>query len=391
MKKTKYAGVMEYENKDSSISYTINYYNEFKKKITKTIGNSKKDKMTLSKANKIRTNLLAEAKKKAKLIKNNSLKRNEFEVGEMTLDECFEKYYVQAKSNLKSFNPTKNQYYSQTSPIIGSIKIKDLDSNTKNIFYSKYKDTLKPVTIDHYLTTPKALINILKELDLYNKNNPFKYKKNTKPKQENYRRTGVLSIKDISTLIEYINIFQNHKKNYKEVLLFISIALTTGGRAKTILNIKTEDIEFNGTHGTVVLRESKTYMNVKAYLDPDIVKDLKIFKFKNKDKNTNIFTISYETLQRFLKAIFEKLFNSKLDKKDKNYNYKKIVIHTFRHTFATLLIKQNTNLVHIQKLLGHKDIATTARYITSDEKDREKAVLELVNNLNYENVFNAFE
>jgi hypothetical protein len=204
MIKTKYAGVMEYKKKDDSISYTINYYNEFRKKVTKTVGNSKKDKMTLSKANKIRANLLEEVKNKVKLIKSDSIKRSEYEVGEMTLDECFEKYYVEAKSNLKSFNSTKNQYYSQTSPVIGKIKIKDIDTNTKNILYTKYKDKLKPVTIDHYLTTPKALINILKELDLYHKNNPFKYKKNTQPKQENYRRTGILSSKDIKKLIDYI-------------------------------------------------------------------------------------------------------------------------------------------------------------------------------------------
>jgi len=177
MEKTKYSGIMEYKKKDDSISYTINYYNEFRKKVTKTVGNSKKNKMTLSKANKIRTNLLAEVKNRVKLIKNSSLKRTEYEVGEMTLDECFEKYYVEAKCNLKSFNSTKNQYYSQTSKIIGDIKIKDLDTNTKNKLYTEYKDTLKPVTIDHYLTTPKALINILRELDLYHKNNPFKYKK----------------------------------------------------------------------------------------------------------------------------------------------------------------------------------------------------------------------
>jgi integrase len=389
MEKTKYAGIMEYENKDSSLSYTINYYNEFKNKVTKTVGNSKKDKMTLSKANKIRTNLLIEVKKRIELIKNSSIKRSEYEVGEMTLDECFERYYVEAKSNLKSFNSTKNQYYSQTSPVIGKIKIKDLDTNTKNKLYTEYKDKLKPVTIDHYLTTPKALINILKELDLYHKNNPFKYKKNTQPKQANYRRESTLSKKDINTLLEYIKIFQSHKKNYKEVLLFINIALTTGGRARTILNIKTEDLKFNGKLGTVILRESKTYMNVKAHLNPDIVEELKTFKNTNQSSNTKIFNISYEILQRFLKPVFDKLFNSKLDKEDINYSYKKIVIHTFRHTFATQLLKKN-NLVLVQKLLGHKDIATTAKYITSSEKEQQTAVLDLINILNYETTLNDF-
>lgn len=390
MQTTKFKGVMEDLKKDGSIAFTINYYDEAKKKKTKMVGNSKKDGMTVSKANKIRNNLIDEVKNKTEIIKNNNIKRSEYEVGEMTLDECFEKYYTVAKSNLKSFNSTKNQYYYRISSVIGEVKIKDLDSNTKFKVVEEYTDTLKPVTIEHYLSTPKALINTLKDLDLYNKNNPFKFPKSTKLKQDNYRRTGVLTIKDINTLIEEIKINYNHKKNYLQVLLFINIALTTGGRAKTILNIKTEDIEINGKLGTVILRETKTFMNVTATLNPNIIEELKIFKYKNRNSNTKIFRISYETLLRFLSPVFEKLFNSKLDKEDINYSYKKIVIHTFRHTFATLLIEQNTNLVHIQKLLGHKDIATTAKYITSSKKDQENAVLTLINRIDNENTFDDF-
>jgi site-specific recombinase XerD len=42
-------------------------------------------------------------------------------------------------------------------------------------------------------------------------------------------------------------------------------------------------------------------------------------------------------------------------------------------------------------LLGHKDIATTAKYITSSEKEQKNAILELIANLNYEKVFSDFD
>jgi site-specific recombinase XerD len=51
-----------------------------------------------------------------------------------------------------------------------------------------------------------------------------------------------------------------------------------------------------------------------------------------------------------------------------------ITPHTFRHTFATHLIRNQVDIRTVQALLGHAGIQMTARYLHSDTRTMEAAV-----------------
>ena len=44
-------------------------------------------------------------------------------------------------------------------------------------------------------------------------------------------------------------------------------------------------------------------------------------------------------------------------------------LHRFRHTYATTLLRQGVDLLSLQKLLGHKDLASTQKYLRALEPE----------------------
>jgi len=57
---------------------------------------------------------------------------------------------------------------------------------------------------------------------------------------------------------------------------------------------------------------------------------------------------------------------------------KKVTVHTFRHSFATHLLENGTNLRYIESLLGHESSKTTEIYthITTNGFDQLKSPLD---------------
>jgi integrase len=53
---------------------------------------------------------------------------------------------------------------------------------------------------------------------------------------------------------------------------------------------------------------------------------------------------------------------------------KKVTFHSARHTFATLLLTEDTNMRVIQKLLGHSELKTTEIYAKVIDKKKQEAI-----------------
>lgn len=62
---------------------------------------------------------------------------------------------------------------------------------------------------------------------------------------------------------------------------------------------------------------------------------------------------------------------------EETYKEKKVSPHTFRHTFATNLLRKTNNLRVVQKALGHSSISTTQIYTHIVDTELENAMKEL--------------
>ena len=59
----------------------------------------------------------------------------------------------------------------------------------------------------------------------------------------------------------------------------------------------------------------------------------------------------------------------------------KVVFHTLRHTFASWLVEDGTDLYAVQKLMGHSTISMTERYAHLSNGTLQNAVKRLEKNL----------
>jgi integrase/recombinase XerD len=160
----------------------------------------------------------------------------------------------------------------------------------------------------------------------------------------------ILSKKEI---FDMINVMQNVKHK-----LIIMVCYSSGLRASEVVNLKWEDIDFQ--RNTIHIKRAKGKKDRIVMLSPKVKKLLKNF---DKEKLGFIFkSRNGKHSIRSIELIVEKA--KKLAKINKN-----ITPHSLRHSFATHLLENGTDILYIKQLLGHSDLKTTLIYTKISKKD----------------------
>jgi len=155
----------------------------------------------------------------------------------------------------------------------------------------------------------------------------------------------VLTVEEVKRLI-------NSAKNIKHKLI-LKLLYGTGLRVSEIINLQKGDINFGEDLIKVNLGKGKKDRFVK--LPASIKEDLESYSKLNNSKN--LFP-SNRGGKLTKKSIAKIVSNNARKAKIK----KRVYPHLLRHSFATHLLEQGTDLRIIQKLLGHSSIKTTQIY-----------------------------
>ncbi|MDQ3098904.1 MAG: site-specific integrase [bacterium] len=162
-------------------------------------------------------------------------------------------------------------------------------------------------------------------------------------------------------------------EHYYNWTMFFSIMAYTGMRPGEVAKMTINDVDFGRGVFNVRSRYSKTHQQRFVPIPPNIADKLQEYVDKlstpqlfvqNKDGRSNG--------KLYDKQAWGYNFHQRINRL--NIKRERLTPYSLRHSFITILLEQDVNLFKVQKIVGHRNIATTAIYTHMTTKDIQEAI-----------------
>jgi integrase/recombinase XerD len=161
--------------------------------------------------------------------------------------------------------------------------------------------------------------------------------------------------------------------NFKHRVLIMFI-YSTGARVSECVNIKITDIDSKRMQ--VNIQEGKGLKQRKVPLSPILLSALRQYYKEYKPEYFLFEGAGGKGTHLGVAAVREICQKARFRTPHIKKDY---TPHTFRHCFATHLLEQGTNLLIIQRLMGHSDLSNTLKYLHVQQLGIEQVVNPLDN------------
>lgn len=138
--------------------------------------------------------------------------------------------------------------------------------------------------------------------------------------------------------------------------VLIEVIYSAGLRRGELIRLRVEHIDF--TNKRIFIKDSKGNKDRYTLLAKSLEPELKRY-IKNYQPQGYLFSGRYQN-QPYSDESIKHVFNSALKYSGLT---QRITPHSLRHAFASHLLSVGTDILAIQKLLGHEDLRTTMQYL----------------------------
>lgn len=244
--------------------------------------------------------------------------------------------------------------------------------NIKNIEYKTILDYINYLKDDHKSTSVNRSMSCLRtyyDFLIRNgkvKNNPFNLIHSMKKEK---KLPEYFKYNEYEELVNSIDVSTN--LGIRNRCIF-EILLCTGCRVNELVNIKIRDIDINNQEIKVLGKGNKeriVYLGSYAINSLEEYLDIRNELLRNK-KNDYLFLnhLGNQITTRGIRDIIDKILL-------KSCTNLKITPHTFRHSFATMLLNEGCDLKSVQELLGHVSLSTTSIYAHVSNEELKRVYL----------------
>lgn len=284
-------------------------------------------------------------------------------------------FHCQYEKNLNSksiyaYNTDLQQFYRFISS--GNIQV-TIEQIKKDIIksYLQFISGYKSKTIKRKIASLKALFNYYEyEHEMFL--NPFR--KIRIQLREPYILPTVMNADEVMAILKYLYKIRDANtdtglytfKSQTRDIAIIELLFATGIRVSELCHLECNDIDLEQAIIKVFGKGSKE--RIIQICSKDVLKILK--QYQQLFKPTSTFFIN-----RLGNGLTSQSVRLLVKRCRKELNFvKPITPHTFRHTFATLLLEEDVDIKYIQNLLGHSSITTTQIY-THVNINKQKKIL----------------
>ena len=307
--------------------------------------------------------------------------------GRIKLDEYIPMYLQNAKMTLspqvlKNYTSALNRY---VIPTLGHLRLKDIKPLHIQQFINQLQELdnqrtksgkLSPSTIHRYYTALQSVMHSAYRLGII-PFNPADSDRITLPKQEE-QTTEIFTEQEIKQIMQRL---ESEPLQFK---VLIHLALNTGCRRGELVGLKWSDVDFNT--GVITVQRSnykltgepikskvpKTGHTRRVTIPPHCVKLLRTYRAEQAQYRFSIGDKWQGDNWIFIQADGAPMYPSTptmmFDKFLKRHNLKHRKFHALRHTSATLLLSNGTNIKNVASRLGHSQLKTTDRYVHAVEQ-----------------------